>query len=378
MKKTILAHKIRLSPSKEDIIYFNKACGTARFAYNWALDRWNILHKQNVKTSAGELSKELNAIKRKEFPWMLDVAKNAVQYAVKAVGTSFERFFKKVSKHPKFHKKGVKDSFTLDACQFKLKENKIHIPKLGWVKMTEHLRFEGKLLFATISRRADKWFVSISVELADLSHLNHNFNTKQEDTTVGVDLGIKTLVTLSNGESFHKSDKINNTISKVKRLQRQLHRRVKGSKNREKTKTKLALQYYRSVCQKLDVIHKITSYLTQNFSIVAIEDLNVKGMLKNRKLSRAIHELGFYEFRRQLAYKTQLRGGLLFVADRFLPSSKLCSNCGFKNDALELKDREWVCLSCGSQHDRDLNASINLRNLAVSSTVSACGVGSSG
>ena len=374
----IVAHKIALDPNDKQATYFARAAGTARFAYNWALAEWQRQYeawKQDnslPKPSQAALRRQLNAIKREQFPWMLEVTKNAPQMAIIQLGEAFKNFFTGRAKYPKFRKKGVHDRFTLSNDQFSIDGCRIRIPKLGWVRMRESLRFAGKIMSATISGVADRWFVSITVDTKDHSHLPKAEN----QGVVGVDLGVSALATLSTGEVIAGPKPYKALLDRLRRLSRSLSRKQKGSSNQ--VKAKLAKLHARIAAIRSDALHKLTSDLTRRFHTIGIEDLNVRGMLKNRHLARSIADMGFFELRRQLEYKAAMRGGQVLVVDRFYPSSKTCSECGHKLEELPLAVREWTCPVCGSIHDRDVNAAINLKNMAVSSTVSACGEEGSG
>lgn len=376
----LIAHKIALDPNNVQATYFARAAGTARFAYNWALAEWQRQFEgckadaSLPKPSQMALRRQLNSIKTEQFPWMLEVTKNAPQMAIIQLGAAFKNFFAGRAKYPKFRKKGLHDRFSLTNDQFSLDGSRIRIPNLGWVRMRETLRFTGKIMSATVSRVADKWFVSITVDTPDDSHL-----TKAENQgVVGVDLGVSALATLSTGDVITGPKAHKALLSRLQRLSRGLSRKVKGSENREKAKVKLARLQARVGNIRRDALHQITTDLTRRFHTIGIEDLNVRGMVKNRHLSRAVSDMGFFEFRRQLEYKAAQRGVFIVVADRWYPSSKTCSDCGHKLETLPLPVREWVCPECGSIHSRDVNAAINLKNLAVSSTVSACGEEGSG
>jgi len=377
----ILAHKIELKPNNKQRSYFAKASGTARFAYNWALEQWQIqylAYQENPdlpKPTQGALRKQLNAIKRSEFPWMLAVTKNAPQMAIIQLGDAFQRFFKGQARYPTFKKKGIHDSFTITNDPFVLNDslNRIRIPNLGWARLRESLRFNGKMLSATISRQADKWFVSISVEITDEYHLRKAEN----QGIVGVDLGISSLATLSTGEKVTGPKPLKKWLAQLKKLSKSLSKKQKGSANRHKAKVKLAKLHARISNIRQDALHQLSNDLTRRFSIIGIEDLNVKGLLSNGKLARHIADIGFYEFRRQLEYKAQMRGHLIVVADGWYPSSKTCSACGAIKSDLTLKDRILKC-ECGHIQDRDLNAAINLAHYAVSYTVIAFGEGGAG
>ena len=376
----IISHKIRLDPNNKQATYFAKAAGTARFAYNWALAGWQTQYaawqddNSQPKPSQFSLRKQLNAIKREQFPWMLEVTKNAPQMAIIQLGAAFKNFFAGRAKYPQFKKKGKsRDSFTLTNDQFSLDGCRVRIPNLGLVRMRETLRFSGKILSATISRTADQWFASITVD-TDQNHLP----PAENQGVVGVDLGVSALATLSTGEIVTGAKPHKALLSHLQRLARSLSRKVKGSNNRNKAKAKLAKLHARIANIRKDTLHQLTTDLTRRFSLIGIEDLNVSGMVKNRHLSRAISDMGFFELRRQLAYKAEMRGGIVVVADRFFASSKTCSACGAKVEKLPLSIKQWDCPTCGTSHDRDVNAAINLANYAVSYTVSACGGEGSG
>ena len=380
----IRGHIIELKPNNTQATYFKKACGVARFAYNWALNEWKKQYEQDKnyrdecqakgitidenrlnKPSQGKLRKQLNAIKREKYPFMLEVTKCSPQLAIMQLGDAFKRFFKSESKYPQFRKKGINDRFSLSNDQFKLKSknNKPHIqiPNLGLVRMTEHLRYNGKILSAKVFTKGGKWFVSIAVELDDTQK-----PLPKTGEQVGIDLGISDLATLSDGTKIKAPKPLKNKLKKLQRLSKSLSRKQKGSNNREKAKTKLSRLHYKIACIRKDYLHKLTTNIVKQFDMICIENLNIKGMVKNHKLSRAISDLGFYEFKRQLIYKANQWGKTVKELDRFYPSSKTCSNCGFimAKENLILAVRHWICPSCHANHDRDINASINILNQA--------------
>lgn len=377
----LIAHKICLDPNNVQATCFARAAGTARFAYNWALAEWGKqyeackLDNTKPKPSQMALRRQLNSIKGEQFPWMLEVTKNAPQMAIIQLGQAFANFFAGRSKYPKFRKKGIHDRFSISNDQFSVEGSRIRIPRLGWVRMREALRFAGKIMSATVSRVADKWFVSITVDTPEDLPL-----AKAENQgAVGVDLGVSALATLSTGEPPIVGPKAHKAfLCRLQRLSRSLSRKIKGSKNRHKAKMKLARLHARIGNIRKDALHQLTTGLTRRFHTIGIEDLNVKGMVKNRSLSRAVSDMGFFEFRRQLQYKAAQRGSAVVVADRWFPSSKMCSCCGHKLSELQLSVRQWTCPACNTTHDRDVNAAVNLRNMAVSSTVSVCGEEGSG
>jgi putative transposase len=371
---TILAHKIELQCNNKQATYFGKACGVSRYAYNWALAEWEKEYQAGGKPNEAALRRKLNSIKREQFPWMLEVTKNAPQMAIIQLGQAFKNFFANRAKYPRFRKKWIDDRFTLTNDQFAVNEFSIRIPHLGWVRMRESLRFNGQIVSATISRVANKWFVSITVEVSEkiLPAASEN------QVAVGIDLGTSHFLTFSTGEQILGPKPLNTLLDRLRRESRSLSRKKKGSNNRKKAQMKLSKLHARIATIRADAIHQATTRITDDFDIVVIEDLHVKGMIKNRRLSRSIADAGFHEFRRQLGYKAALKGKQVLVADRWFASSKICSGCGYRLEKLALSTREWECPQCGQQHDRDINAAKNLENLAVSSIVSACGASSNG
>ncbi len=371
----LIAHRIALDPNNTQATYLARAAGVARFAYNWALAEWKRQYEackvdnSLPKPSQAALRRQLNAVKREQFPWMLEVTKNAPQMAIIQLGQAFQNCFAGRAKYPQFRQKGRHDRFSLSNDQFSLDGCRIRIPNLGWVWMRETLRLAGKILSATVSRVADRWYVSLAVDTQDDSPLPRTEN----QGAVGVDLGVKALATLSTGESIPGPKPHKALLDRLRRLSKSLSRKQKRSANRKKAKTRLAKLHARIANIRSDALHKLTTNLTRRFHTIGIEDLNVRGMVKNRRLARSIADMGFFEFRRQLEYKAARRGGQVVVADRWYPSSKTCSGCGHKLEKLPLSVREWTCPYCGAVHDRDVNAAVNLKNMAVSSTVTACG-----
>jgi putative transposase len=369
-----IAHRIRLDPSNAQATHLARAAGTARFAYNWALAEWRRQYEackvdpSLPKPNKAALQRQLNAVKRQQFPWMLEVTKNAPQIAIMQLGQAFQNFFTGRARYPRFHRKGQHDRFTLSNDQFQVEGRQLRIPKLGWVRMREALRFTGRIVSSTISRIADHWYASITVDTPDPS-----LPPAENQGAVGIDLGVSSLATLSTGETIAGPKALHALLQRLRRLSRALSRKARGSRNRGKAKLKLARLHERIAHMRRDGLHQLTTRLSRRFHTIGIEDLNVKGMLANGRLARAIADMGFYEFRRQLEYKAAWRGAQVVVADRWFPSSKLCSGCGHVLNKLELNIRHWTCPNCGAHHDRDVNAAVNLSNMAVSSTASACG-----
>lgn len=374
--KIIKGHKIRLDPNNKQANYFVRACGVARFAYNWGLDEWKRQYEAGEKPSAFALDKQFNFIKKQEFPFVTEVAAHITNRSFINLGAAFQKFFKNIRtgkkpgyprhKHKLFHNK-----FYVVNHLIKFENKKVYIPKLGWVRMRESLRLEGKILSATVSRAADKWFISIQVEQDIEQEI-------PEGPVIGVDVGIKNLATVSDGSTYTNPKALREAESRLRLLQKSVSRKKKGSKNRKKAIIKLQKEYHKVSCIRSDSIHKATFSITTGAAAIGIEDLNIKGMIKNHKLSKSLSDASLSEFLRQLEYKAEWKNIPIVKADRFYPSSKTCSCCGEIKEDLKLSDRIFKCDHCGLEIDRDLNAAINLKNLAVGSTVLAYRLGSAG
>ena len=386
--QVVRGYKTELDLNNEQRTACLKHAGVARFAYNWGLARSQEVYRTTGKRpTAIDLHKDLNKLKHTDYPWMYEVSKCAPQEALRDLERAYKDFYRRATLKkqgkwkgkvgfPTFKKKskGI-GSFRLTGS-IKVFENSVQLPRIGKVRVHEHgyIPTDAKILSATVSEQAGRWFVSIQVE------------EEQEQpvctatTAIGVDLGIKTLATLSDGTPFENPRALKHAQKKLRRLEKQKSRRVKGSKNRKKTVAKLAKQHARVANIRKDASHKVTNYLCKNHALVAIEDLHVAGMLKNHCLAQAVSDSNFGEIRRQLEYKAKWHGVHLLVIDRFSPSSQLCSNCQWSNEALTLADRVFVCLDCGYVADRDYNAAQNIRRVAVSSidTQNACGQRSAG
>lgn len=354
------AHKIRIFPNKEQETGLKKACGCARFGWNWALARWEEIYRAGGKPSAYALKKELNSIKSEQFPWMYESTKTAPEQAIINLGQAYQSFFKglkakrKVGK-PRFKsKKNVKDSFYLCNTNQRIKNGKFFVPNIsGGLGMAEEVRFFGKIMSYTVSRDVDRWYVSVLVETG-VEEL------PKTGKAVGVDLGIKTLATLSDGTTIENPHLLKKQLRKLARKQRELSRKKKGGKNREKARIRVAKLHRTVRLARLDVLHQVTIKLCRQYDTIVIEDLNVEGIVKNHKLARAISDCGFGMFRTMLENKCKMYGKTLIIADRFFPSSKTCSKCGHKKEELKLSERIYHCDNCGFEVCRDLNAAINL------------------
>lgn len=374
----IRAHIIKLAPTRKQEAFFRQCVGAARFAFNWALCHWRAQFAAGYKPNDGSLRKSLNTIKREEFPWMLDVPKRVVQQAIINLGTAYQNFFDSCSgkrKGPKMSppdfksKHKSKQSARLDngPGTFSFAGKAVKLPNIGWVDTHEELRFDGKPLSAVLSFVGQRWWLSVQVELPDPP------TDIVSKPAVGIDLGLKTALVLSDGTTFQSPKPLKSALERLKRLSRFVSRKVKGSSNRKKAVARLSRQHWRIAQIRKDWQHKTTTAIAKQYGSVGLEDLNVKGMMANRHLSRALNDVGFSEIRRQLEYKAQS----VFVVDRWFPSSKTCSSCGHKKDSLPLAERVFSCTACGFTLDRDLNAAKNIHTASCAG-INACGDGSSG
>jgi len=354
----LLGFKTELKLNNNQRTVLLKHCGVSRHAWNWGLALTRAILEHNkinpdsrIKfPSAIDLHKYLVALVKPENPWYYECSKSAPQSALRDLSTAWKQCFKKVSGQPRFKKKGKNDSFTLEGICKTIDSFTIQVPKIGKLKTYEKLPSPEKIKSVTLSRQADRWFISFKIDIG----IQDNVNT----TVIGVDLGVKTLATLSTGEVIHgaKSYRINK--AKLSRLQWLNRNKIIGSKNWRKAYLKIARLHRKIANIRKDTIHKLTSLLAKNHGTIVIEDLNVSGMMKNHKLAGAISDMGFYEVRRQLEYKCKLYGSILVVVDRWFPSSKTCSNCGHKKEVLSLSERVFNCENCNFSIDRDLNAAI--------------------
>ena len=370
----LLAHKIALDPSPSQEVYFARASGTARFAWNWALAEWQRQYREGGKPSDASLRRDLNAIKRDQFRWMFDVTKCAVQEAIIDLGAAFRAFFEKRGRYPRFKNRDSRKSFCAanEVGTFRAEGKRIKLPVIGWVKMREPVRFSGPLKRATVSYENGRWFVALMIDTQDVQ------TVAQPGGTVGVDLGVAALATLSTGEVVEGPKAQKAALRRLRRANKALARKRRGSANFRKQKRRLARIHARVAAIRRDATHKLTTRLVKTYRVIGIENLNVRGMVRNRHLSRAVSDGGFFEFRRQLDYKCRLYGSRLVVADRWYPSSKTCSCCGVVKPSLALAERTFRCDECKFEAGRDVNAALNLARYAASSAVSACGETRSG
>ncbi len=384
--KILRAYKTELAPDNVQRTMFLRHAGAARWAYNWGLRQKIDAYKETGKSpSAIDLHRKLNKLKDmpKEdggVPWMRQSSKCAPQEALRDLDKAFGNFFRRCKQgaarkgFPRFkgRKRGI-GGFRLTGA-VRATETHIQLPRIGEVRLKEHgyLPSGAKVLSAAVSEQAGRWFVSLQVEqqVPDPA--------PRPEHVVGVDVGVKALAVTSDGEVFDNPKALKAGQQRLRILQKAVSRKVKGSKNRKKAVAKVRRQHYRISNIRRDCLHKTSSAITKLASTVVLETLNVGGMLKNRRLSKAVSDASMAELHRQIEYKARWQGVVVLKADRWFASSKMCSGCGHIKQDLTLGERVFGCEACGEVIDRDLNATINLKNLAGSSPVSACRPGGAG
>lgn len=371
----IKGYKVRIYPNKEQQLLMNKTFGCARFAYNWTLARQFESYKNGDKfISEGELRKQFTQLKKdmkaNGEEWLYEIPNNATKQAIKDCFKAYKNFFNGKAKKPKFKsKKHSKLSFYNDTYKIKVFNKKVQLEVIGTINLAEKDRIpKGKMYNPRISFDGLYYWLSINVEVDD-NQINEN-----KSEPIGIDLGIKTLMTCSNQMNFNRIN-TKKEIKKLKRLQRKASRHyIKMYKNKTTGKSKNLLKIEKSILKqhkritniRLNNIHQATTKLIKlNPSHIVIEDLAIFNLMKNKYLSEKIADCSFYKIRRQLEYKCEWNNINLVIADKWYPSSKICSNCGNKKNKLSLSERVYKCKCCNSEIERDFNASINLKNLAI-------------
>ena len=366
------AIKIRLYPNKEQEQKINKTLGCYRFVYNYMLALKQEAYNRD-KTNLGlcELSKYFfeKMLKDEQYAFFKEENKHVMQQAIRQMLSAYNKFFKEHNGFPKFKSKKDRQSALFSSVSIS-KRNTFEIKHITLTQPLKNIKFRCSDLYlrrlqkysknirsATLSKtKSGNYFLSILVEMEDTELKRFEHTDKQ----VGIDLGVKDFVITSDGEVFENKHFLKKEEKKLKRLQRQLSRKVKGSNNREKQRVKIAKLFERMTNKKEAYIHYVVNELLKSYDTIFMEDLNVKGLLKNHNLSKAIQEVGFYKFKEILSNKALVNDKQVVFVDRFYPSSKTCSVCGYKKEDLTLKDREWTCPNCGTRHDRDINAAVNI------------------
>ncbi|WP_129600935.1 RNA-guided endonuclease InsQ/TnpB family protein [Anaerophilus nitritogenes] len=364
----ILGKKVRLYPTKEQEQKLWQSVGTARFIYNWTLARQEENYKNGGKfINDGDLRKELTILKKAELKWLNEVSNNVAKQAVKDACNAYKNFFKGLTDKPKFKsRRKSKPSFYNDTSKLKVKENLVLIEKVGWIKISEQIPMDVKYTNPRVSFDGKYWYVSVSIE-------NENHIIELTDESIGIDVGVKDLAICSNGMTFENINKtrlVKKLEKRLRRLQRKISKKYELNKegrkfvktcNIIKLEKHIRLLHRRLSNIRNNHLHQATTKIVKTKpSRVVMETLNIKGMMKNKHLSKAIAKQGLYEFKRQLQYKCEFYGIEFVEADIWYPSSKICSECGHKKTKLSLSERTYICEECGAVIDRDLNASINL------------------
>lgn len=391
--KTQRAYKVALQPNDKQRTAFLRHAGAARWAYNWGLTTWKRLYderkaalegtgeKVGKVTDAMDLHRRLNLLKKTPLegggvPWLYETSKCAPQEALRDLERAYRNTFRRLSEgkkggFPRYKSKHKnRKSFRLTGS-FDVEGSRIRLPVVGWVRLAEqgYLPTDVPIKSVTVSEKAGRWFVSVLVETEQAVPSNN------DGPVIGIDLGVSALATCSDGTVYDNPRALSGQLRKIKRLSKKMARQVKTSKRRGKTKLKLARAHARASNIRMDAIHKMTTEVvkTKRPSVIVVEDLNVRGMVQNRRLAKAVSDVAFGEIRRQLEYKAAWNGVELVVADRFFPSTKRCSACGVVRSEMGLGARVFVCGSCGFITGRDLNASFNLRDYPKFITASSAG-----
>ena len=349
------AFRYRLYPNKEQQAGLTVQFGHARFVYNWVLAVRNNYYKEHKKDLGYyELKRMVTALKRQsEYAWLKDADSQVLQAKVEDLDRSFANFFNKRARYQRFKKRRGHQSVRWPQ-RFKFEGDRVYLPKVGWVKTVLHRPFEGTPKSITVSKtKSGEYYVSVLCEV-EVSVLPNG------KPPVGVDLGLKDFAVLSTGEKVEHPKYLRKAERRLKKLQQRLSRKKKGSANREKARLLVARQHGHVARQRADFLHKLSRRLVAEHGTIHLEDLNISGMLANHKLAKSIADSGWGMFGRFCEYKAEWYGSRVVRADRFYPSSKTCSVCGYVNHDLTLSDRFWTCGSCGAHHDRDINAAINL------------------
>ena len=349
------AFKFRIYPNKEQIQFLAQSFGCARFVFNYFLRQRINYYAENAKgLTYFNNSVALTQLKKlSEFEWLNDINSQSIQQALRNLDIAYHNFFNKRAEFPKFKKKSNKQSFSVPQ-NFSIHDNILDIPKCKGIKIKLHRNIEGTMKSITISKTpSDKYFASVLVE-TEIPDPIYSGNE------IGIDYGIKSFITCSNGEVVDNPKHTRKHEKKTKRNNRKVSRKVKGSNNRRKAIKRLAIKHDKIANQRQDFLHKLSKRLVCDNQAIYIESLAISNMVKNHKLAKSISDTGWNTFVNMLKYKGNWYGCHIYEIDRWFPSSKRCHKCGYINDNLTLKDREWQCPECLTNHDRDLNASINI------------------
>ena len=365
------AYKYQIDLNNNQITYFNKSFGCCRFVYNKALAlKIDLYEKEKINIQVYDLRNKLTEWKQDEnTKWLQEVNSQILQQSIFNLDNAYKNFFKHKKGYPKFKKRSGKQSCKFDQnIHIDFEHHKIKLPKIGWIKyFADKRRFDGLIRSATVSKLpCGKYFVSVLIdtkqEIPDKSKV-------QAKTTIGIDVGIKHFAVLSDGQKIDNPHHLDKQLQKLKYLQKQLSRKQKGSNRRNVQRLKVAKQHYKIQCQRKDFLHKLSSKIVSENQTIVVEDLNIGGMLKNHNLAKSISDVGWGLFFDMLEYKSEWYGKNFIKIGRFEPSSKKCSNCKEINQKLTLNDRHWICDNCGTKHDRDINAAINIKKIGIATYI---------
>ena len=353
--------QIELAPNNKQCTLMSQHCGSARVAFNFARSSFKVGKDADEWRTYQDIKKEFNAVKRDKFAWCDELSQNASKNAIHNFGDAVSRWKSGQNCFPIYKNRSGKCSYQADngVETVKVHKKRMDLPKIGWVRMREELRYTGEITKGVVSRKNDRWFVSILVR-CDSNNYKHQPPLFDDKQPIGVDVGINTLATCSDGVKYDNPRPLKRYERKLARANRALSRKVFHSKNWYKAKKHLADVHYRIANIRSDAHHQASTKIVRRASVIGIETLNISGLLKNRKLAKALSDSALSRFLTMLKYKAERRGIPITQADVFFASSKTCSSCGHKKKHLMLSDRIYTCTECGFECDRDVNAAINL------------------